>query len=93
MLKLMKQLPPAELKIIIETGKGANGEELKTKKGKIDPEVAKKLAEAAKNGAEKLTKAILGAVIGVVAGVLSGIFSALFGGGAPAEGGKVEGNE
>jgi uncharacterized protein YbaA (DUF1428 family) len=76
-LKLLNALPKTELKIIIETGKGPDGKAIKTPDGKeVNPDVAKKLAEAAENGVTKLTKALLGTLFAVVKGFLQSIFAA-----------------
>lgn len=75
-LKLLNALPKTELKIIIETGRSADGQAIKTADGKeVNPDVAKKLAEAAENGVTKLSKALLGTLFAVVKGLLQSIFA------------------
>jgi len=74
-LELLAQLPKTELTVIIQTGRGPDGQQLKTPDGRpITPDTAKKLAEAAESGAKKLTKGILGIILAIVKGVMGGIF-------------------
>lgn len=77
LLQELNKLPPAELRIIIETGKMSDGKELQSKHGKVSPEVAKSLAQAAEDGVTKLTKAFLKTILAVVKGVIKGIFQAV----------------
>jgi hypothetical protein len=77
-LERLAKLPKPELMIIIQTGKGADGKDLESKHGKIDPKVAKELGKAAEKGETKLTKGLLKMVIGLM-GVISAIFEMLVG--------------
>jgi len=77
-LERLAKLSKPELTIIIQTGKGADGKELESKHGKIDPKVAKELGKAAEKGETKLTKGLLKMVIGLM-GVISAIFEMIVG--------------
>jgi hypothetical protein len=72
-LERLVKLSKPELMIIIQTGKGADGKELESKHGKIDPKVAKELGKAAEKGETKLTKGLLKMLVGLM-GVISAIF-------------------
>ena len=75
MLAGLHELPPGDITIIINTGAMPNGEAVKTKSGReLDPEVAKKLAEAAESGETKLTKALLKGILGIAKGIIKAIF-------------------
>jgi len=74
-LESMSQLPPDEIKIIIETGKNGKGESLTGPNGeKVSPDVAKELGKLVEKGVTKITKAVLSAIVGIVKGVIKGIF-------------------
>jgi hypothetical protein len=76
----LSKLPPEQLVIVIATGKMPDGSPVKTKDGKeLKPDVAKKLAELAKEGVKQITKAVLMIVIGIAQGVASGVFAVVGG--------------
>jgi vacuolar-type H+-ATPase subunit I/STV1 len=77
-LERLAKLPKPELMIIIQTGKGADGKDLESKHGKIDPKVAKELGKAAEKGETKLTKGLLKMLVGLM-GVISAIFEMIVG--------------
>ncbi len=77
-LESLGKLSKPELTIIIQTGKGPDGKELETKRGKINPEVAKKLAGEAEKGVTKLTKGLLKMLVGLTS-VISAIFEMIGG--------------
>ena len=75
-LEQLGKLPLTELRIIIETGKGASGQEIRGRHGNLNPEIAKALAQAAEKGVTKLTKDLLKNMLGVVKGIFSLLFMA-----------------
>lgn len=82
LLQLLKKLSPEEQQDIMKTGLSRDGKPLKTNRGDVNPEIAKKIAEAAFKGAKEVTEIMIKAFIALVGGVLAGIFSGLKGGGA-----------
>ncbi|HTE49210.1 MAG TPA: hypothetical protein VK675_04870 [Candidatus Paceibacterota bacterium] len=73
-LEKLNNLSKSELKIIIETGRDSAGKQIQGENGKLEPDVAKKLATLAEEGVKKITKAALNIIAGMVKGFLKAVF-------------------